>query len=61
MKLVGGFRKFVKILKLTAKLYKHSDEVKAKFKKQQEVKKIILFKRSTRKFIFPAVASAQKP
>ncbi len=61
IKLVGGFRKFIKILKLTAKLYKHSDEIKAKFKKQQEVKKIIMFKRSTRKFVFPAVASAQKP
>ncbi|MHA1521334.1 MAG: class I SAM-dependent methyltransferase [Promethearchaeota archaeon] len=60
-KLAGGVRKFLKIMNLMLKLYKHSKAIKDKFKKQKEVKKIIMFNRSTRKFIFPAVARAQKP
>ncbi len=57
--MIGGFKNFWKLMRLTLYLYRHSDIIKAKFEVQKEVKKITLRKRSTAKYIKPTVFLAE--
>ncbi|MHA1112237.1 MAG: class I SAM-dependent methyltransferase [Promethearchaeota archaeon] len=57
--MIGGFKNFFKLMKLTLYLYRHSEIIKAKFKVQKEVKKVTLRKNSTAKYIKPTVFLAE--
>jgi ubiquinone/menaquinone biosynthesis C-methylase UbiE len=57
--LIGGFKNFFKLMRLTFYLMRNSEVIKAKFEVQKEVKKVTLRKRRTAKYIKPTVFIAQ--
>ena len=57
--LIGGFKNFFKLMRLTFYLMRNSEIIKAKFEIQKEVKKVTLRKKSTAKYIKPTVFVAE--
>ena len=58
--LVGGFKNFLKIMKIMLYLYRKSPIIKKKFKLQSKVKWIVFQNRSTAKYIKPTIFLARK-
>ena len=56
----GGFKGFLKVMKMTIYLYRKSPIIKKKFKMQAKVKWIVFQKRSTAKYIKPTICIARK-
>ncbi len=57
--LIGGFKNFFKLMRLTFYLMKNSEVIKAKFMIQKEVKKVTLRDKRTAKYIKPTVMIAE--
>ena len=58
--LVGGFKKLMKILRITLYLYRKSSIIKRKFKIQKKVKWIVFQNPSTAQYIKPTIFIARK-
>jgi len=58
--LTGGFKGYLKIMKIMLYLYRKSPIIKKKFKLQSKVKWIVFQKRSTAKYVKPTICIARK-
>lgn len=58
--LTGGFKGYLKIMKIMLYLYRKSPIIKNKFKLQGRVKWIVFQKRSTAKYVKPTICIARK-